>query len=91
MSAVAVPESARLEWAALSGALEARGPVPCEESAVPEAWWAFDGELLRLAREGCRRCPVRAECLAYAVAAGERWGCWGGVSERERAQAGRAA
>ncbi|RBY94945.1 WhiB family transcriptional regulator [Blastococcus sp. TBT05-19] len=72
-------------------ALAERGPAPCEESAVPEAWWAFDGELLRLAKGGCARCPVRPECLAYAEAAGERWGCWGGLSERERARVRRAA
>lgn len=29
-------------------------------------------------------CPVRAECLEYALANVEKYGVWGGMSERER-------
>ncbi|WP_163540819.1 WhiB family transcriptional regulator [Occultella kanbiaonis] len=29
-------------------------------------------------------CPVRNDCLLYALANGERFGVWGGLSERER-------
>jgi len=32
----------------------------------------------------CRPCPVRAECLEYALARPERWGTWGGMAEGER-------
>jgi len=32
----------------------------------------------------CRGCTVREECLEYALANGERFGIWGGFSERER-------
>lgn len=32
----------------------------------------------------CHRCPVRAECLEDALATHERYGIWGGASERER-------
>lgn len=32
----------------------------------------------------CATCPVRAECLAVAVAAGERHGVWGGLTSDER-------
>ena len=34
----------------------------------------------------CRRCPVRAECLAYALDVCDQHdhGIWGGVSQRER-------
>lgn len=28
-------------------------------------------------------CPVREDCLLYALTAGERYGVWGGKSERE--------
>lgn len=38
------------------------------------------------AKAACRACPVRAECLAYAMNTGERFGIWGGLSERERRQ-----
>lgn len=32
----------------------------------------------------CARCPVRIECLNDALARNERYGVWGGMSERER-------
>lgn len=32
----------------------------------------------------CAKCPVRAQCLAYAMSNGERHGIWGGFSESER-------
>ncbi|WP_204870035.1 MULTISPECIES: WhiB family transcriptional regulator [Nocardiaceae] len=32
----------------------------------------------------CEDCPVRTECLNYALNAGERFGVWGGLSARER-------
>ena len=34
----------------------------------------------------CRRCDVQAECLAYALANGEREGIWGGLTESARRQ-----
>jgi WhiB family redox-sensing transcriptional regulator len=33
----------------------------------------------------CARCPVIGPCAAYAVQHDERYGVWGGLSERERA------
>ena len=32
----------------------------------------------------CRGCVVREDCLEYALANGEKFGIWGGMSERER-------
>jgi len=32
----------------------------------------------------CRNCPVKAECLRFALDNGEKFGVWGGLSERER-------
>lgn len=32
----------------------------------------------------CQRCHVRSECLAYALQNDERYGIWGGMTERER-------
>jgi WhiB family redox-sensing transcriptional regulator len=33
----------------------------------------------------CGGCPVIGQCAAYAIQYGERYGVWGGLSERERA------
>jgi WhiB family transcriptional regulator, redox-sensing transcriptional regulator len=32
----------------------------------------------------CATCPVRDECLEYALDARERYGVWGGTTEKER-------
>lgn len=34
----------------------------------------------------CAGCPVAAQCLEYALSHDERFGVWGGFSERERRQ-----
>jgi len=36
------------------------------------------------AKRVCRRCPVRAECLTFAMANDERFGIWGGLDPEER-------
>jgi WhiB family redox-sensing transcriptional regulator len=38
----------------------------------------------REAKRVCLSCDVRQECLEYALAHDERFGIWGGLSERER-------
>lgn len=50
----------------------------------PEAFFPEKGGSTREAKKICQRCPVRAECLEYALAHDERFGIWGGLSERER-------
>ena len=42
------------------------------------------GASTRGAKEICAACQVRSECLDYAVTRGEKFGIWGGLSERER-------
>ncbi|MBP2341076.1 WhiB family redox-sensing transcriptional regulator [Saccharothrix coeruleofusca] len=36
------------------------------------------------AKTVCRRCPVTADCLAWALESGQDHGVWGGLSEGER-------
>lgn len=38
----------------------------------------------RAAKQICEQCPVRLPCLQFAVDNQERFGIWGGLSERER-------
>jgi WhiB family redox-sensing transcriptional regulator len=38
----------------------------------------------RAAKEVCAWCPVRRECLIFALATPERYGIWGGLTARER-------
>ena len=37
----------------------------------------------RAAKRICQTCTVQTECLEYALANDERFGIWGGLSERE--------
>ena len=50
----------------------------------PEAFFPEKGGSTREAKKVCTSCEVRAECLDFALANDERFGIWGGLSERER-------
>ena len=50
----------------------------------PEAFFPEKGGSTREAKRVCLSCEVRTECLEYALAHDERFGIWGGLSERER-------
>jgi WhiB family redox-sensing transcriptional regulator len=57
----------------------------------PEAFFPEKGGSTREAKRVCRGCEVRAECLEYALENDERFGIWGGLSERERRRLKRQA
>jgi WhiB family redox-sensing transcriptional regulator len=57
----------------------------------PEAFFPEKGGSTREAKKVCRGCEVRAECLEYALEHDERFGIWGGLSERERRRLKRQA
>ena len=50
----------------------------------PEAFFPEKGGSTREAKRICMACGVRDECLEYALSNDERFGIWGGLSERER-------
>lgn len=50
----------------------------------PEAFFPEKGGSTREAKQICNSCDVRSECLEYALGHDERFGIWGGLSERER-------
>jgi WhiB family redox-sensing transcriptional regulator len=57
----------------------------------PEAFFPEKGGSTREAKRVCLGCDVRVECLEYALANDERFGIWGGLSERERRRVKREA
>ncbi len=57
----------------------------------PEAFFPEKGGSTREAKKICTGCEVRSECLTYALANDERFGIWGGLSERERRRLKRTA
>jgi WhiB family redox-sensing transcriptional regulator len=50
----------------------------------PEAFFPEKGGSTRDAKKICASCEVRVHCLEYALENDERFGIWGGLSERER-------
>ncbi len=50
----------------------------------PEIFFPERGGSSKAARAVCRDCPVRMQCLEYALNNKEQFGIWGGTSERER-------
>ena len=49
-----------------------------------DLWFPGRGDDCGPAKAICAQCPVRLECLEHALIEGERFGVWGGLSERER-------
>lgn len=69
----------------LHQAIAAEGPTPCQ-SSDPEMWfpessWSGTSQAAALCRTVC---PVRDQCLAYAILAEERYGIWGGMNAASR-------
>jgi WhiB family transcriptional regulator, redox-sensing transcriptional regulator len=70
-----VPPGAVADWRSMAACRTAD-----PEIFFPEAG-AYSG---RQAKLTCSRCPVRAECLQFALDHGEEFGIWAGTTERER-------
>lgn len=52
----------------------------------PEAFYPEKGGSTREAKQVCKSCEVREQCLQYALDHDERFGIWGGLSRTERRQ-----
>ena len=64
-------------------------PEPWTELAAcrmlpPDMFFPGKGHETATAKAVCAECPVCEDCLDYALRRGEKWGIWGGTSERER-------
>tara|TARA_R110000822_G_scaffold92393_6_gene213112 strand:+ start:412 stop:672 length:261 start_codon:yes stop_codon:yes gene_type:complete len=69
--------------------LDQHEQIPCRE--MPELFFPEDfsdksirDETIRLAKRLCDSCPVKIDCLSYAIQAEEVWGVWGGTTPAER-------
>ena len=49
-----------------------------------DAWFSDARPLIEFAKNICQSCPVRTDCLNYALNTNERHGIWGGLSYLER-------
>ena len=50
----------------------------CGRTRFPELWFPKEGEIYSGAVEICAKCPVRRECLEYAIDNHIDRGIWGG-------------
>lgn len=67
-----------------------------QESALcrgenPDLFFPERGSPGDSAKRVCVNCGVRLDCLEYALANSERYGIWGGLTERERTRLRRQA
>jgi WhiB family redox-sensing transcriptional regulator len=69
--------------AEVPGELEWQERALCAQTD-PEAFFPEKGGSTREAKRVCMSCEVRVQCLDYALENDERFGIWGGLSERER-------
>jgi WhiB family transcriptional regulator, redox-sensing transcriptional regulator len=65
------------------------GEMPWQDRALcqqtdPDVFFPDNGGSTMPAKRVCMTCEVRAECLDYALEHREKFGVWGGLSERER-------
>lgn len=71
-------------WEALSrGDLSWQDRANCR-GGVADLFFPERGASTRAAKAICRECQVRIDCLEFAIRNNEKFGIWGGMSERER-------
>jgi WhiB family redox-sensing transcriptional regulator len=71
--------------------MDQHGELPCHN--YPDAFFHDENNdsaglrwNYKIAKSLCADCPIRLECLEYAVAVDEQYGVWGGLSPSERRQ-----
>ena len=78
------------EYETLVNAIKTADSIPACMQTDPEVFFpdGNDGgwNETRKAKKMCEPCPVIRECAIYALAAGENYGVWGGLSANELRQ-----
>jgi len=70
-------------WFDLQDAIDEHGTPACAQ-ADPEAWFPEKGEKVSQAKKICQACPIRNQCLEYALETNEVFGIWGGLTYKQR-------
>ncbi len=68
-----------LQWRALASCARYT-----PELFFPAGETGLAGAQIAMAKRICIGCPVRQECLDYALVSNQRFGIWGGLTEEER-------
>ena len=58
----------------------------CRDTLLPDFFFPDESRGIESVKAFCGDCPVRAQCLQFALETGEEHGVWGGLSEAERAR-----
>jgi WhiB family redox-sensing transcriptional regulator len=74
LESIALPATEDKSWQDLANCL----------GVDPDLFFPERGASTREAKEVCRGCVVRDDCLEYALANGEKFGIWGGRRARAR-------
>jgi WhiB family redox-sensing transcriptional regulator len=61
-----------------------RNPRAACRGVDTEIFFPGSDESAEPALQVCRSCPIECDCLAWALAKQEKWGVWGGTTERRR-------
>lgn len=62
----------------------------CRQVDAGDLFFPDKGQPVKPGKRVCAACPVRAQCLAYALEQDCRGGIWGGASDTERRRMRRA-
>ncbi len=52
---------------------------------APSMFFPSDGVGVEVARRICATCPVKEPCLEFAIETNQKYGIWGGLTDKERA------
>ena len=83
---------AKEKWDELNDAIDAAPVVvPCQNTD-PDVWFSDKDSMdvhssastIRQAKAFCKMCPVKTQCLEYAIVNDEQHGIWGGLSTQDR-------
>ncbi|GAB3580307.1 hypothetical protein GCM10027445_50400 [Amycolatopsis endophytica] len=85
------PRTPAVSWGDLDvsrNELAWRAQAACRDDRAPQVFFPEQGgraaKTVARAKQRCTGCPVRAECLNYALARREGFGIWGGLTAHER-------